>query len=162
MKLTRLLARVPGLVEVIGNVDGLAIDSVTLDHRNVAPGIAFACVAGARFDGNAFAEDAVASGAPVVFSERPLALSVPVVLVVNVNEAIGEIAAALEGDPSRTLMCFGVTGTNGKTTTTYLLDGISAAGGHPSAILGTTGVRIGSKTLATGFTTPQAPELQHL
>lgn len=138
------------------------VTGVTLDHRHVVPGVAFACMRGAHFDGHAFAAHAAAAGAPLIIAEEPVVAPAPVLTVESVQRAIGPIAAALAGDPSSAMRCFGVTGTNGKTTTTFLLDSIAQAGGARSALIGTTGVRIGADTIPTGFTTPQAPELQGL
>jgi len=125
----------------------------THDSRAVVPGALFCCVPGAVHDGHDHAAGAVAAGAAALVVERPLDLPVPQLLVTSVREAMGWLAAELAGRPSDHLAIVGVTGTNGKTTTTHLLAAILEAAGRPCGLIGTlTGAR----------TTPEAPELQDL
>jgi UDP-N-acetylmuramoyl-L-alanyl-D-glutamate--2,6-diaminopimelate ligase len=124
---------------------------ITLDSRAVQPGTLYCAVAGSRLDGHQFAPDAVAAGAVAVLCERPLDVPVPQVVVDSVRAAVAPLAAALYGHPSQSMTVVGVTGTNGKTTTTQLLASIFRAAGCETAALGTlSGVR----------TTPEAPVLQ--
>jgi UDP-N-acetylmuramoyl-L-alanyl-D-glutamate--2,6-diaminopimelate ligase len=142
------------------------VRSLVLDSRRVTAGACFACVPGSHVDGHAYAAQAVADGAVALLVERPLELGVTEARVPNVRRVVGPLAARLAGEPSRTLRCLGVTGTNGKTTTTYLLGAIAAAAGERAAILGTTGVLVDGAPLADApgldFTTPEATELQVL
>ncbi len=132
------------------------------DSRRARPGVCFACIPGARVDGHDHAAAAVAQGAVALLVERPLPLGVPQAQVGDVRAVLGPLAARLHGDPSRTLRCLGVTGTNGKTTVTYLLESIAGALGEQAGVIGTIGARVGRTTLPTGFTTPEASDLQAL
>jgi UDP-N-acetylmuramoyl-L-alanyl-D-glutamate--2,6-diaminopimelate ligase len=142
------------------------VRSLVLDSRRVTAGACFACVAGSRADGHAFAPQAVAEGAVALLVERPLGLGVTEARVPNVRRVVGPLAARLAGNPSRALRCLGVTGTNGKTTTTYLLGAIAAAAGERAGLVGTTGVVVDGVPLADApgldFTTPEATDLQVL
>jgi UDP-N-acetylmuramoyl-L-alanyl-D-glutamate--2,6-diaminopimelate ligase len=141
------------------------VRSLVHDSRRVTAGACFACVPGARADGHAYAPQAVADGAVALLVERPLGLGVSEARVPSVRRVLGPLAARLAGDPSRTLRCLGVTGTNGKTTTTYLLGAIARAAGDRAGVVGTTGVLVdGAPFPGDGldFTTPEATELQAL
>jgi len=140
-----------GVVELRGDPRATEIGSVVLDSRAVVPGALYCCVPGQRVDGHLFAPDAVAAGATALLCERPLALPVPQVVVDATRPALGPLADAFYRHPSRRLRVVGVTGTNGKTTTTQLLAAIFEAHGWRTATIGTlTGTR----------TTPEAPVLQ--
>ena len=108
---------------------------------------------GARVDGHDLAGAAVGRGAVAVLVERPVDAGVPEVRVRSVRDALGPVADAFWGHPSRSLRVLGVTGTSGKTTTTHLLASIGEAHGWPTAVIG---------TLSGPRTTPEAPELQAL
>jgi len=148
-------------VRIVGDP---AVDVVTveLDSRRVHPGACFACVPGAHTDGHAHAPEAVAAGAVALLVERPLGLGVVEARVPDVRRVLGPLSARIVGDPSRTVRCLGVTGTNGKTTTTYLLSAIADAAGERAGLIGTTGAWVGGQRVDTGFTTPEAPDLQTL
>jgi UDP-N-acetylmuramoyl-L-alanyl-D-glutamate--2,6-diaminopimelate ligase len=138
------------LLEVARDRD-VAVEGFTIDSRDVSPGSVFACVVGRVVDGHDFAAAAVSSGAVALVVERLLDLDIPQIRVPDVRAALGPLADALWNHPSGDLRVVGVTGTNGKTTTTALLAAIFEAHGWRSAALGTlTGTR----------TTPEAPELQ--
>jgi len=132
------------------------------DSREVDPGACFACIVGANTDGHQHAPEAVAAGAVALLVERRLGLTVPEARVPDVRQALGPAAARLQGFPSRAMRCLGVTGTNGKTTTTHLLAAIAQAAGEPAGVVGTVGARIGVEPLPLEHTTPEAPELQSL
>jgi UDP-N-acetylmuramoyl-L-alanyl-D-glutamate--2,6-diaminopimelate ligase len=136
------------------------VRTLEYDSRRVRPGACFACLPGSRTDGHDHAAEAVGAGAVALLVERPLGLGVAEARVADVRGALGPLAARLAGEPSRAMRCIGVTGTNGKTTTTYLLHGIALAGGRSAGIVGTTGARVGDRWLPLGFTTPEAPDLQ--
>jgi UDP-N-acetylmuramoyl-L-alanyl-D-glutamate--2,6-diaminopimelate ligase len=135
---------------------------VVMDSRTAGPGAIFACVPGRSFDGHDFADAAVAQGAAALLVERILPLDVPQVRVASVRAVLGPLAAAVHGHPSRSLAVVGITGTNGKTTTTWLLRAIAEAAGRRCAVVGTFGVVDGSGIRPTGFTTPEAPDLARL
>src|SRR5436189_4489523 len=112
MRLRELVPDAPADVEVT---------CLALDNRRVAPGTLFFCVPGFTRDGHEFAPDAIARGAAALVVERPLGLGIPELRVASVREAMPPIAARFNGDPSATLGVVGVTGTNGKTTTAFLV-----------------------------------------
>ncbi|MFV0306290.1 MAG: Mur ligase family protein [Desertimonas sp.] len=124
---------------------------VTHDSRRVSPGVLFACVRGDRFDGHRFGPDAIAAGAAALLVDHPLDVAAPQLVVDDTRLALGPASAAVYGHPSSSLAVVGVTGTNGKTTTTHLLAAIFEAAGQRTGILG---------TLSGGHTTPEAPALQ--
>lgn len=143
---------------VLGEVADLLVTDVVIDHREVEPGALFCCLPGLRRDGHDFAGLARAAGATAFLSERslgPLAHGA-VQLVVGPGQArpaTARAACAFFADPAATMRSVGVTGTNGKTTTTYLLASIFEHHGWPTEVLG---------TLAGSRTTPEAPDLQRL
>src|SRR5437588_11419665 len=99
----------------------LDVTGLAYDTRQVAPGTLFFCVPGFTRDGHDFAPEAVAKGAVALVVERPLSLGVPQIRVDSVREAMGRVAARFYGDPTMKLQTVGVTGTNGKTTTAFLV-----------------------------------------
>jgi UDP-N-acetylmuramoyl-L-alanyl-D-glutamate--2,6-diaminopimelate ligase len=141
---------------------GVPITAVTYRSSEVGPGALFFSVPGAHADGHLFAGDAAAAGAAVVVVQRWLDLSCTQVLVPSVRQAMGPMSAVFFGHPSTRLSMTGVTGTNGKTTTTYLLESIFEAAGFRSGLIGTTGVRINGRHVPFERTTPEAPDLQRL
>jgi UDP-N-acetylmuramoyl-L-alanyl-D-glutamate--2,6-diaminopimelate ligase len=128
---------------------------ITHDSRQVRAGWLFACLRGHNFDGHRFAEDAVAAGATALLVDHELSASgtvgTPQLVVEDTRLALGHVAAAVLGDPSDDLLTVGVTGTNGKTTTSQMIARILEADGRPTGLVG---------TLSGARTTPEAPELQ--
>jgi len=149
MRLGSLLERLTD-ARSTGAVD-CEIDDVGFDSRRPAPGSLFCCVPGAVTDGHDHAAEAVANGAVALLVERTLELDVPQIVVADVRAAMATAAAAVNGDPSRSMTVVGVTGTNGKTTTTHLVRNVLHAAGRRVEVLG---------TLSGARTTPEAPELQ--
>jgi UDP-N-acetylmuramoyl-L-alanyl-D-glutamate--2,6-diaminopimelate ligase len=149
------------IAEVRGHSD-VDVGSVTHDSRAVERGALFCCIPGDHVDGHAFASDAVGRGAAACLVERWLDLDVPQVRVPRVRTAIGPVASRFWGDPSTALRVLGVTGTNGKTTTTYLLEAIAREAGERVGLIGTTGARVEGVDLPLQHTTPEATELQAL
>ena len=145
---------------------GVEVTSITNDSRRVTPGGCYACIPGARVDGHAYAGDAVAAGAVALLVERVLDSTdvgdVAQAHVPEVRAALGPAAANLFGHPSRALRCLGVTGTNGKTTTTFLLESIARAGGAVPGVIGTVGARVAGAPFASGQVTPTTPEASDL
>jgi len=148
-------------VEARGGLD-VDIRSVEHDSRAVTPGALFCCIPGERNDGHDFAPAAEAAGAAACLVERFVAVTIPQVRVASVRRALGPLCARFHGDPSCALRVLGVTGTNGKTTITYLLERVAGAAGERAAILGTTGARVGGRELPMPHTTPEATDLQAL
>ena len=146
-----------------------AIERVQHDSRLVESGDLFVCVPGLRADGHDFAAAAVAAGAAALVAERGRgealrALGVPVVEVPLARRALSAIAAAHEGYPSERLTVVGVTGTNGKTTTTLLIQAALEAHGESAGLISTVETRVGRTATAnaTRMSTPEAPEVQRL
>jgi UDP-N-acetylmuramoyl-L-alanyl-D-glutamate--2,6-diaminopimelate ligase len=138
-------------VEELRGDASVELTAVTHDSRRVVPGALFCCIPGRVTDGHDHAPAAVAAGAVALLCERPLDLPVAQVVVADARAATGPVAAAFHGHPSDALDVVGVTGTNGKTTTTFLLQAILEAAGRPTGVIG---------TLSGTRTTPEAPELQ--
>ena len=159
------------LSELLEAVDALAVRGPTdrevrglsLDSRRVEPGDAFFALPGVNADGARFAADAVAAGAVAVFGGGGLEM-IPgaVVEVAEPRLALAQAAVRFHGHPSRELGVVAVTGTNGKTTTTWLVEAMLSAWGRRAGLIGTTGVRVAGELTPLPFTTPEAPELQGL
>ena len=145
----------PGAAAV--DVRALAVDS-----RRAAPGTLFAALPGVNADGAQFAAEAVGRGAAAVLASRPLQLAVPVVIAENPRRAFSLAAARFHGEPSRRLSLFGVTGTNGKTTTAYLIEQISAARGLGTGLIGTVESRWPGGRAPASHTTPESHDLQEM
>lgn len=162
MKLQALAATLPRH-RLEGNGD-VEIRGIAIDSRAVGGGDLFVCLEGLASDGHDFAAAAVRAGAAAVLLRRPDALrgDVPMLVVPDTRDALARISAAFHGHPARRLTVIGVTGTNGKTTTTQILGAIGAAAGKESAVFGTLGNRTGGTWQPTRFTTPEAPEVQRL
>jgi UDP-N-acetylmuramoyl-L-alanyl-D-glutamate--2,6-diaminopimelate ligase len=140
------------------------VTSVTSDSRSVAPGSLFVALRGLKADGTAFARDAIARGASAVVSESaaPADAAVPWLQVADARLALAALAAAFFGHPSDRLALVGITGTNGKTTTSYLLASIFEAAGVRCGRIGTVGYHDGRREVEATRTTPEAPELQRM
>lgn len=136
------------------------VSALAYDDRQVSPGTAFFCVRGFSRDGHDFADGAVAAGAAALVVDHPLDAGVPEVVVDDVRAAMAPAAAALAGDPTARLRTVGITGTNGKTTTSYLLRRLLEAGGLRTGLLGTVSQIVGGRELDAGRTTPEAIDLQ--
>ena len=148
--------------------DGLAgVTGVTHDSRRVRPGDLYAALPGARQHGARFCRDAARAGAVAVLTDaggRDLATAcgLPVFVVTDVRARLGEVAAWIYGLPSERLLLIGVTGTSGKTTTSYLLESGLRAGGHLTGLIGGVETRAGELAAPSELTTPEATDLQAL
>ena len=142
------------------NAADVAVVDLAYDARAVRPGSLFVCVPGSRADGHDFAADAVTRGAAALIVERPLDLQVPQLVVSDARLAMALAADAFFGRPTRELEVAGVTGTNGKTTTAFVLYSILAAAGRRPGLLGTVEMRIGGERRPVTRTTPEAIDLQ--
>jgi UDP-N-acetylmuramoyl-L-alanyl-D-glutamate--2,6-diaminopimelate ligase len=141
-------------------VGAIEIVALAYDSRRVGPGTLFFCVSGFERDGHEFAPAAVAQGAVALVAERPLGLGVPEVLVPSARAAMGPAAARFHGDPTARLRVIGITGTNGKTTTAFLVRALLEATGEQCALLGTVKSVIGGVEHVVTRTTPEAIDLQ--
>ncbi|MGH3342198.1 MAG: UDP-N-acetylmuramoyl-L-alanyl-D-glutamate--2,6-diaminopimelate ligase [Carbonactinosporaceae bacterium] len=146
---------------------GVMIRGVAHDSRSVRRGDVYVALPGARFHGADFAAQAHARGAVALIAdptgeERARASGLPVLVVPHPRERLGEVAAWVYGRPSDDLLLVGITGTNGKTTTAYLLESGLRAAGHRSGLIGTVETRIGGDVVRSVHTTPEATDLQAL
>ena len=148
-----LLVRVDSDAEV----SGLAYDS-----SKVSPGDLFFCIPGARADGHDFAAAAAEAGAAALCVERPVDAGLPAIVVSDARRALGRLAAAFYGDPAEKLLLLGVTGTNGKTTTAFLIDAILRADGRTTGLVGTIETRIAGTARPGVRTTPESLDLHAL
>ncbi|KNZ70476.1 UDP-N-acetylmuramyl tripeptide synthetase [Thermincola ferriacetica] len=150
-------ARVQGDLTV--QIEGLAYDS-----RKVQPGFAFICIEGYKTDGHLFAQNAVENGATVIIAKKPITVpsSVTVVTVEDTREALAYMGAAFYDYPGDKLNIIGVTGTNGKTTTTHLIENILVKAGKKVGLIGTIKNKIIDRVLPVTNTTPESLDLQAL
>jgi UDP-N-acetylmuramoyl-L-alanyl-D-glutamate--2,6-diaminopimelate ligase len=138
--------------------------AIAYDSRQVKPGAIFVALRGVHADGARFAAQAVSLGAIAVVAESaaPAGVSVPWVRVPNARAALAELAAGFFGNPSEELVLVGITGTNGKTTTSYLLSEIFESAGLKCGRIGTIGYLVGGREENASRTTPEAPDLQQM
>ena len=141
---------------------GLPVRGITHDSRRVEPGFLFVALPGQKTDGHRYIDAAIQQGAVAVVGEKPLSLPVPYARVDNARAALARLAAAFFDYPSRDLFVIGVTGTDGKTTTSHLIHYLLNALGRPAGLIGSVGYAFeGRWEYPEGhFTTPEAPELQ--
>src|SRR5919204_942271 len=152
------------LREVLGpaaaDAPPVEVTGLAYDNRTVTPGTVFFCVPGFSRDGHDFGPDAVARGAVALVVERPLGLGVPEVEVPSVRRAMAPAAARLYGDPTARLRVVGITGTNGKTTSAFIVRALLEAAGLQTGLLGTVSSVIAGVEAPTERTTPEAIDLQ--
>src|SRR2546421_5599054 len=160
MDLERLVAAL-GAADVVGCAP-VEVRDLAYDARTVVPGSLFFCVPGAVADGHDFAPHAVKRGAVALVVERPLGLVVPELVVADARAAMAALADAFFAHPTGELQVAGVTGTNGKTTTSFLLYAILAAAGRRPGLIGTIEARVGGERRGVKRTTPEAIDLQRL
>ncbi|MEO7980005.1 MAG: UDP-N-acetylmuramoyl-L-alanyl-D-glutamate--2,6-diaminopimelate ligase [Sporichthyaceae bacterium] len=150
-----------------GSPDARVVTGVSLDSRSVLPGDLYAAPAGARAHGADFAGAASAAGAvgcvtDAAGAQRSLHAGLPTFVVASPRAVLGGLAAWVYGDPAEAMTMLGITGTNGKTTTAYLLEAGLRAAGRRTGVVGTIETRIGDEVLPSERTTPEAPDLQAL
>ncbi len=149
-------------------VTDVQVTGVTLRGQNARPGDLFAALPGASSHGGRYAADAVSRGAVAVLTDvagvdaMAADVGVPVLIHPEPRSVLGEVAATVYGDPSNRLRVIGVTGTSGKTTTTYLVEAGLRAAERVAGLIGTVGVRIDGRDQPSALTTPEAPDLQAL
>ncbi len=153
------------LLERSGPISGLPdleVTGVAYRSGSVRAGDAFFCVRGFAHDGHEFATDAAEKGAAVLVVERPVEVDLPQVIVPDTRVALAHAAAEFWGRPSESFDVVGITGTNGKTTCTYLVDSIARAAGRTTGIIGTVETRVAGERLDSSRTTPESADLQAL
>ncbi|MFT3943118.1 MAG: UDP-N-acetylmuramoyl-L-alanyl-D-glutamate--2,6-diaminopimelate ligase [Ancrocorticia sp.] len=162
------------LADLAALVDGkhighATIEGITSDSRAVKSGVLFAAVPGQRVHGARFAAGAIAAGASAIVTDPEGAAmiaadgaDVPQLIVDNVSSRLGEIAAQVYGNPARDLRTYAITGTNGKTTTAFLLEYILAAAGRVTGLIGTVTLRLAGHEIPAAMTTPMPADFQRL
>ena len=162
MKISTLVQKLtPHAVVGPSNVD---ISALCYDSRQVVPGSAFFALRGAAVDGHRFIDDALSRGARVIVCEEecPLPPQVAGLVVDDARQALALAAAAYYGDPTADLLVIGITGTNGKTTVSYLLEALLRAAGRRPAVIGTVNYRFEEQLLPSSHTTPESADLMAL
>jgi len=164
LNIRKLIAALPA-ADVI-SLPETEVLGVVGDSRLVQPGYLFVSIPGSQVDGHQFVDDAIRRGAVAVVAQHPVAVpeGTGLVLVPDSRRALSILAAEFWGHPSRRLRTVGITGTNGKTTTAYLVKAVAEAAGSRAGVIGTAGTMLGDDLLEakTGFTTPEAPTLHRL
>lgn len=159
MKLADLVAALP-FYEAVTSIEQLNIRSIQVDSRTVAAGDLFICIDGFTVDGHDFAEQAEKNGAVAVIGERELNLSIPTIIVPDSTRALAILAAKFYNYPTEKLQLIGITGTNGKTTITYILETIFQSFQKRTGIIGTIQMKIDQESIPIANTTPDAFQLQ--
>jgi UDP-N-acetylmuramoyl-L-alanyl-D-glutamate--2,6-diaminopimelate ligase len=160
MQLERLIAAL-GPTDVVGSAP-VEISELAYDTRDMPPGALFFCIPGDRADGHDFAPQAVDAGVAALTVERPLNVDVPQLVVPSVRAAMPRAAVEFFGDPTAELPVAGITGTNGKTTTAYLLRSILEAAGRRAGFLSNIERRVGGESRPVTLNTPESIDLQRL
>lgn len=161
MNLAELTEGMPELIRITSGED-TQIGALTANSRETCERGLFFCICGGRVDAHDFAPQALENGCCALVVERELPLPCPQVLVTDVRAAMTRIASAFNGHPERRMKLVGITGTKGKTTTTYLLKSIIEAAGMSCGIVGTTGCIAGGTKLPSHLTTPDPIEMFHI
>ena len=159
MKLNELTGTIPGKVRIIGNQD-TEIQNICIDSRKAQPGDLFVCTPGLRMDAHDFAPQAVESGAAALIVDHELPMDVPQVVVEDVRKALSYVAAQYYGNPAEKVRLLGITGTKGKTTTSFLLKSILEEAGKKVGLIGTVCSIIGEEVIPAKLTTPDPLETQ--
>lgn len=142
--------------------EDLEIEHLAFDSRKVQPYTLFFCIQGKTFDGHEFAEEAIEKGAVALVVEHKLPLSVPQYVVADTRQAMSRCAAKFYGHPSRKLRVIGITGTNGKTSSTYLIRHMIQQQGSKCGLIGTVAAVIDDEVYPVSMTTPESLDIQHL
>ena len=165
--LSALAVLVPGADVAPADSGDRVVTGVTLDSRSVAPGDLYAALPGSSVHGADYTAEAATAGAVAVLTDddgrrRGSGLGLPTLVCAQPRSVLGAVAAAVYGHPARDLLMLGVTGTNGKTTTTYLLDSALAFGGQVTGVIGTVETKVADEHVPSVRTTPEAPDLHRL
>ena len=159
MKLTELANSLPTPAQVYGQAE---VTGLTCDSRKVSPGDLYFCLPGLRVDGHSFAQQAADKGAAALVGERKLPVELPQVLVEDARAAMSYMAQCFYGYPARGMRGVGITGTKGKTTTSFLVREIARHAGYKVGLMGTVCTSIGDKEEPASLTTPDPIDVQSL
>lgn len=161
MKLQKLLSILPFYKTLNEDqFEGLVLQGIEIDHRNIRKGDLFVCIKGFTVDGHDFAKQAVKNGAIAIVAEKKIDVEIPTIIVNDTSRVLAAIATNFYKSPTRNLPLIGITGTNGKTTTTYLLEAIFNEYEQKTGLIGTIQMKIGDKAFSVNNTTPHALLLQ--
>ncbi len=138
------------------------IGSIHYRAQDVEPGGVFVAIAGSAADGHDFIDEALSRGASAIVTQKETGIGVPALRVSDTRKALAMISAAFYGNPSEHLMLIAITGTNGKTTTAYIIEGILQKAGYRVGVIGTINYRYGDKTFDNPVTTPESLDLQRI
>src|SRR5690625_5704119 len=159
MNLAELVTALP-IYQTESILKHVKVNSLQVDSREVKRGDLFICIKGFTVDGHNFAKQAEKNGAVAVVAERELQLSIPTIIVPDTTRALAKMATKFYNHPTEQLQLIGITGTNGKTTITYILEAIFQAYQQKTGIIGTIQMKIGEKSMPIANTTPDAFQLQ--
>lgn len=159
MKLEQILSNLP-FCQVPAGSGNIDVHKIEMDSRAVEKGDLFVCIKGFTVDGHDYIDQAVANGAAAILAEKAVETSVPVIVVKDTSQALAEAANAFYRQPTKEFSLIGVTGTNGKTTVTYLLEQIFQKHAQKTGVIGTIQTKIGEKVFPVNNTTPDALLLQ--
>src|SRR5690625_7335330 len=160
MKLTELLSSLPFYETTTQQLDEFEVNKIQMDHRKIQADDLFVCIKGFTVDGHDFAEQAIENGAQIILAEKELDVTVPTIIVADTSRSLAKIAAKFFDYPSEKLPLIGITGTNGKTTTSYLLEAIFSHYGKKTGLIGTIQMKIGDQSFPVTNTTPDSLLLQ--
>ncbi|HAQ08771.1 MAG TPA: UDP-N-acetylmuramoyl-L-alanyl-D-glutamate--2,6-diaminopimelate ligase [Bacillus bacterium] len=162
MRLSKVLEVLEGCIKTYSNHNNPDLKGIQMDSRKIKPGDLFVAITGFQMDGHKFIDEAIEKGAAAVIGERGLKLEVPYVQVNESRLALGKIASEFFNHPSRNHKVIGVTGTNGKTSVSYILRHILEQAGKSCSIIGTVSYIINNEVYKPSNTTPDALQIQEL
>jgi UDP-N-acetylmuramyl-tripeptide synthetase len=163
MKLSELLLHIePKTISGVDHQDDLEIGSVHCNAQDVKPGGLFVAIPGFVSDGHDFIDTAIERGAMAVVTQKPIAKDSIIIEVKNSRKALASLSSRFYGDPSEKLIVIGITGTNGKTTITFLLESILVVAGYTPGVIGTINYRYAGNTFDNPRTTPESLDLQRI
>ncbi len=160
MRLSKLVESIGGRVAYTNEDWEREVAYLSVNSKNKEPSSLFFCLVGGETDSHQYAKEAVEGGAIAVVTEKELGLGIPQIFVDDTREALAKAASVFYGEPTKRLKVIGVTGTNGKTTTTYMLESILKENGKRVGVIGTLGIRYGEKEKPSALTTPDPIPLQ--
>ena len=161
MKLSEVVRGV-GIIGRYGNME-VDINTVAYDSRKVSPGCLFICITGFKSDGHQYIAEAIKKGASAAIIEKDVEVEgITVIKVMDTRKAMPIIGSNFYQHPTDTLKLIGITGTNGKTTTTYLIKSILEQAHKKASMIGTISIKIGNEEVASSRTTPESVDLQQL
>lgn len=159
MKFSKLVSNVN--IKKAINMNDIEVKNICYDSRKVTEGCVFVCLSGTNFDGHDYVEQAIKNGAVAIIAEKEIVPSnIPTIIVENTRESLAEISANFFGNPAEKLTTVGITGTKGKTTTSFMIKSILESSGEKCGLIGTIGAVYGESITKLENTTPESYEIQ--